>query len=388
MSETAAPPSLTRFLFRARDSRGRTSFQEVCHSTAVGASEILAGRGFSSLELLEDGFERDLSATGCTRTLDATPAAMRVRLRERSLRRRSLFGSIEKHFWTLVLAALGANWLWRMLTGPEPFAPHKLPLYLGALVAGGFLGRIWLTQLLYHRLLIARAEYRWPAAAAIAKGLRNLRWLIGTLVPEFELLRVEAYALAYAGDLPGALEKVRPLENAPNFSKVLYLNLLGSVHGMAGDHASNIRYAKQAVAAAPGTADFRISLAVEIAVHGPDPEDAATILRQLSPAEIKPLARYHVAYAWGMIHLRRGALAEAENKLAEAIKEADARSGQPLIAGHLRVLRGWYCVVLKALGHEAEAEKAFARLQPHLVRRRESGILSGWERGLPLPIDR
>lgn len=373
-------PSTSVFVFRTVDAAGRSKIVELRSLSAQEAKTSLLAAGASRVELLEDGLDEAIRTSLPLKHLQKTPAAERVSLRNQVTQPggQGVFSSqnLSNFFWLSV-----AGWLvWKQAAGPSPRSVFSLVIY-GA-VAWSFctVGRALVAQRLLHALLKARADFRWSDAVAVARRVRSLNWLMASLIPESELLRTEAYALAHAGELSRALEHVQPLESKAGY-RVIYLSMLGTIYSLAGDLESQLRCEREAAALPLASVDTRIGLAVALGSHCSDPAEAEQVLSAIDEAEVKPLARYFYELAWGLVRLRQGRSAEAAERLREAIATARTFAGNALVAGHLPVLQGWHALALREGGERAEAEPMFAKVRPVLETRREKELLQWWEGG-------
>ncbi|HEV7405370.1 MAG TPA: hypothetical protein VGO11_20675 [Chthoniobacteraceae bacterium] len=373
-------PAFSKFVFRTVDRAGRSKIVELRSRSAQEAKNSLLAAGARRVELLEDGMDEAIRTSLPLKVLQTTPAAERVALQKEGTQPggRRVFSSqnLSNLFWFSL-----SGWLvWRQATGPTPWSPFSLVLYGAVVWAFVTLGRALVAKRLFDALLQARADYRWSDAVAVAQRVRGVNWFLANLIPESELLRTEAYALAHAGELSRALEHVQPLESKPGY-RVFYLSMLGTIHSLAGDLEGHLRHEREAAALPLSSVDIRIGLAVALGEHCPDPAEAEQILSGIDEAEVKPLARYHYALAWGLVRLRQGRSAEAAERLREAVATARNFTGNALVAGHLPVLEGWHALALREGGERAEAEPIFAKVRPVLETRREKKLLQWWEGG-------
>src|SRR4051794_18579407 len=114
MSETATPPPLIRFLFRATDARGAVMYVEVAHSSAVLAHDQLSAQGYSSVQLLEDGFDRELERVGVKPPAWVpNGAATRGMVKDQVMGPKSKWGDFKEIGWNLVASGILLHWMWR-----------------------------------------------------------------------------------------------------------------------------------------------------------------------------------------------------------------------------------------------------------------------------------
>src|SRR3954462_3479388 len=131
MSETASPPPLIRFLFRATDARGSTSYVEVAHSSAVLAHEQLRSQGYSALQLLEDGFERALASAGLKPPgWLANGPVSRGATKDQVMAPKSKWQTGKTSGSHPVVAAVLLMWAWRRAVGPTPLSGSSIGIYL------------------------------------------------------------------------------------------------------------------------------------------------------------------------------------------------------------------------------------------------------------------
>ena len=227
-------------------------------------------------------------------------------------------------------------------------------------------------------MLEARAWHRWDETEATVKKIRRWQWLTGKLIPTYELLFSDARARAGRGDLPGALEHVRPLEAAPNFDRALYYGLLTSLYDIAHDVPGSIAVGEKALALDPKSLTARVDLATSFALHARDPKRAREILAEIDPADVKPMIQPYLDLLHGVIALDEGRAEEAEKLIATAVEGWYPFTGNALSKAQAHMLQGYHAIALRRIGRTEEAEETLADVRPFLEATEDYSVLRRW----------
>ncbi len=377
MEDTA--PSPITFIFAATDSAGKRSYVESAGANVAAARYRLEIQGYTDIDVLKDDFDAKIDrATGSDVFDDMT-------LHEKMEFQRRATGPGAGLFvaWQFIKSealtiGLLAAWVWLQAHGQAPWNGWSLAAYAVALGYVFLLLRVRIPAGLYDRLLEARAWHRWDEMEATVKKICRWQWLTGKLIPPFELLFSEARAQAGRGDLPDALERVRPLEADPNFDRGLYYGLLTSLYDIAHDVPGSIAVAEKALALDPKSLTARVDLAGSIALHARNPKRAREILSEIDPADVKPMVQPYLDLVHGVIALDEGRAAEAEKLIGTAVEGWYPFTGNPLSKAQARMLQGYHAVALRRIGRTEEAEEILAEVRPFLEATEDYSVLRRW----------
>ncbi len=377
MEDTALASIL--FVFAATDPAGKRSYVESAGANVAAARYRLEIQGYTEIDVMKDDFDAKIDQAVASDAFDD------MTLHEKMEFERGASGPDADRFvaWqfikseALTIVLLGA-WVWSRAQGRTPWNGWSLTAYAFALGYVALLLRLRIPADLYERLNEARVWHRWDGVEATVKKIRRWEWLTGKLIPTFELLFSEARAQAGRGDLPGALERVRPLEADPNFNRALYYGLLTSLYEIAHDVPGSIAIAEKALALDPKSLTARVDLAGLLAQHARNPKRARDILAEVDPADVKPMVQPYLDLIHGVIALDERRVEEAEKLLGTAIEGWYPFTGNPLSKGQARILQGYHAVALRRLGRAEEAEETFAEVRPFLEATEDQSVLRRW----------
>jgi hypothetical protein len=353
---------------------------EIAGDDITLARTQLEQQGFREIEIVRDAMNAKIEASLPGNVWSNTPLEEKMKTQ-----RQSAGPDAGRHRFREFLQTQGLFigvlilWVLRGATSGHPWAPSSLLAYAAALGYVAF--TIWLRAPahLYDQLLQARVWHRWDEVMRMVARIRTSPTLVRMAVPEHELLFSEARALAGQGNLPAALEKVRPLESSVSLAPELYYGLLGSVYDAAGDAAGRVAASGKAVELAPKSPQARIDLAFPLAIYLRNHEGARAVLQTIDPANLVPQAKPYVAVIQGVMALDEGRPAEAEQEFCAAIEGWQPFSGNALAKSFGWLLAGFHAIALRRLGRVPEAEAEFSSVRPFFEATGKDYVLQRWD---------
>ena len=367
-------------VFVATDRDGNRRYVESTGDNIAAARYRLEIQGYTEIEVVKDGFDEKLGkAIGSDDAFDSMTLHERVEFERRCAEPGGHRFVAWQFFKSEALTILGiVFWVWCRASGATPWSAGSFSAYTVALGYLALVVRVRIPARLYDQLLEARAWHRWDEVEATVKKIRSWRWFTGEVIPSFEMLFSDARVLAGRGDLPAALEKVKPLEDDPDFDRAVFYGLLGSLFDIAHDLPGRKAVAEKMLALDPKSPVATIELATTLALHGHDPARAREVLAALDPADVKPFAQPHLDLVAGVIALDEGRAADAEKLLASADEGWRSFAGNPLAKGFARILQGYHAVALRRLGRTVEAADQFTEVRAFLEAVEARDLLRRW----------
>ncbi len=235
---------MTNYVWSVKDRSGNKIVKEVIAGTAEDAKAILLATGYTELELKEDevcavvtaGFSQPRKFLG--EEIKVT-AEQRLKVRENPT---VTFGDV-------ILNGLnqskGLLFLILVIGVYNGCRGRWISVWL--LVAAALLWLIFLICLgspsVYYRKLILAADwYRWNEVLSLVQTLKTIERISFAKVPDTELTRYRAKALAGTGHLDEALAVYKVCEGRPDCPSWLYKMFVGSLYTLAKQYDTGIEY--------------------------------------------------------------------------------------------------------------------------------------------------
>jgi len=266
-----------------------------------------------------------------------------------------------------------------------------------AFVAGGlWLGRIWMvvagaawmlftpalafwfgqSSQWFDRLQAAKTRGRWNDVIRCVQKLRRTGGRTGIAVPEFELERNHALALAGMGRLEDALEKWAPFCGTPEMPEWLFLmHKAGLLE--AGKEFERARAARiRALELKPDHGISWVDLAMIQAMRFGDSAAAREALAKARQCELPALCRPYLNFTEGLIRWRESALQEARPLMEHALAACQAHPNRVVWESFIRIIEAHLGIVAGGLGDVATARRLYRTARPYLEAHREADLLA------------
>lgn len=360
--EAAAQPLAGTHVYEARDASGAPVGGAVVARGSREAKQQLAAMGLEDGKLLLEstplGELPDLM-------LDPKLAAAAARAAREGLG------------MALLRALKGNAWLWLpplLLVGWSAYegGPYGTGDYLGfgyALLAVAALLVLILPMVLYNQLLQARMHARWRTARFCLSALTRLNLLGG--ITANQLLSERCKILAGEGRSADALALWQAEE--AHLSPEQYQAGLVMIHDASGDHPRMIE-AQRAVIAHGGQELARIDLAMALARHTDQVDEAEALIAGFDPQGLSELALAGFSYVRGLVAAARGQHDTAIRHYEQAARQARQFQSNPLVLGMIAEITGYTALALRAAGDRARADTLWQQVRPLL------GLHRGCER--------
>jgi tetratricopeptide (TPR) repeat protein len=374
------------FLWSGKDAQGNQRSERVEAENAQQARAILADRGWTDLQLIQDelgsAVVSQVKAAAWVRE-GADPQKM-AELQAKLMQGKKAPGlfaqtldSIKKEIkFIIIWAAILAFGIYKHRTWAIVFGAAGIALYVLLFPVLHFVFRFFATaQREYARLNKARVWGRWDEVLECVERLRRPDRITGVGVPDFELVRCRAQALVGLGKLDEGLAEFRKLENSPKVERGMYYSLLAAIYDVGRQFDKALELRQKAVEEKPDTASVWIDLAYGYVRRLKRPVEARAALAHTEKLEITGLGKPYLFFLRGIILWREHKPDEARKELEQALVAFRPLMHQPLVEGLLLLTKAHLCAVEIELGNVANAKTLFGEVEPYLIAHREDELL-------------
>lgn len=231
----------------------------------------------------------------------------------------------------------------------------------------------WLPQIVFHHFIKAYAWADWPA---FHKWVQRLRWLKRLWlydIPDFNIDTFVAKAWAAEGKFPDALALMQSYQGQVH--EPLLYGVLGSIHGLADDFATEVEYDRRAIASSPDAAHRHIDHALTLIQRLRDPERARQALEPLNDLDVLERYKPHVTFCHGLIALEEHRYEDASLQLAQALRPPSAIKKEPLFMTFNLLIKAYLAIAMSQLGKQEQAAALFDEAEPLLTAWRETELI-------------
>jgi tetratricopeptide (TPR) repeat protein len=368
---------MTNYVWTARDPSGKTVVEEIAAESAAEAEKLLRARGYSDLVLKEDDVIAAVNAGFSDRPTifgEEIKATATDRLKHRDNTSTNFFSAIvnginQSKVFCLVIVGLA------IYAGFRGHWVSVAILAVGLLAWLAFIVCISLPLVYYHKLIKASDWERWDEVLSLVETVRAVRKYSIVGVPETELIRNRAKAIAGQGRLHEALAEYKQCEGRPDCPSWLYKLFVASLYGIAKDYDKAIEYNLQSIAEKPGPTGW-VDLSNRYARYKRDPVKAREAMAEADKSPMPDVARPFRIRCLGIISYLEGDYAAAKSDLESAIELLDKAKSRPFRDGNLSVARAYLCCVLAKQGDIAGAKRSFALAKEYLIATKENELLA------------
>jgi tetratricopeptide (TPR) repeat protein len=367
------------FLWQGKDSSGKKRGVRVEAEDAQSARAFLVADGWTELQLIRDEISDVSRKQHRAEAVFQAPELTPDQEISRYLGRRPSFFS---KWWTY-LRNNNSTFIWLgLVIGLGIYAHQSASLTRGGIELFVIVLLFPILYLFYSqsrrnyaRLNRAKVDGRWDEVLKCVERLRRSRKSTRIGVSEVELARNYALALAHLGRLDEAVAEFRRFENSPNLAHWLYCSHLAGIYKAGRQFDRAVEMQLQLVAEKPGLSAGWIDLAGMLVKKLKRPAEAREALARAAMLESTPIAKPHVLTTEGVILWREGKLAEARDRLEQALTEFKPFAHKPLVKASILSAKSYLCAVNRALGNEDETRKLFAEVKKYLVAHQEDELL-------------
>ena len=248
-------------------------------------------------------------------------------------------------------------------------------IILGILAWMAFLIFLRSTSVYYKKLIHAADWYQWDEVFSLVEKLKTVGRFGISKVPESELIRHRAKALAGTGHLDEALALYKSCEGRPDCPSWLYKLFVGSIYTTAKKYDLAIQWNLEAAREKPGSTTW-LDLAYRYARYKRDPMKAKAALVESEKYAITDTALPFKLRCQGVIAYLEGDYATAKQELEKAIELVEKMKWRPYRDGHLKVARAYLACVLAKMRDLPAASQQFSAAQDYLVATKEDELIA------------
>lgn len=366
---------MTNYIWKAKNRSGKPVVREVTANTAAEARSILVADGYSELELFQDdvmaaAVEPMAGAKMFGESIEVT-AAERIKQSTKP----------QLNWWrALVEGVWQSKGLIILLTGLAGFLVFR-ENYIGALLAVGAI-LVWLifvvclsTPAVYYNKLHQAVDWcRWDEVLDLVQKLETNRKINFIKVPEVELARNRAKALAGLGRLEEALAGYQKYEGQPGCPGWLHKAFVAGIYDTAKQYDKAIEYNLMSLQEKENPTMYP-DLAYRLARHKRDVVGARKALNEAEKAVLAEFAKPFLLRARGWVCYLERNHAEARKAFEEAIEFMERTRNQPFRDGSIAVAKAHLACVLAKQGEFDLAKNRFAEAKKYLEATNEKDLL-------------
>ncbi len=368
---------MTTYTWSAKNRAGQRVVKQVKGETAEEAGAKLATEGYTELKLEEGDIFAAVSAGFSPRRLflgEEIKVTAEQRLKARENPTTGFWSALsegmkETKGFILIMVFLGAyygyrgNWISLSLVA------------LGILAWFAFLIFLRSTSVYYKKLIRAADWYQWKEVLSLVETLKTVGRFGIAKIPETELIRHRAKALAGTGHLSEALALYKTCEGRPDCPSWLYKLFIGSIYATAKQYDLAIQWNLESAKEKPGSVPW-LDLAYRYARYKHDPVKARAALAEAKNYVLTETALPFKLRCQGVIAYLEGEYATARQDLEKAIEMVEKMKWRPYRDGHLSVARAYLACVLAKLGDLSAASQNFSAAKDYLVATGEDELIA------------
>jgi tetratricopeptide (TPR) repeat protein len=368
---------MANYVWTARDLTGQTVVKEIQAETSTEAKSILLAGGYTDLVLKEDDVVSAVNA-GFSDRPTMFGEEIKVTAEERLKHRDN---TSTNFFWAILNGLKQSAFFCVLIIGYAAYQGYREHWWSVLLLAGAlvvwviFLTCVSLPLVYYHKLIKASDWSRWDEVLSLIETLRSVRKFSITGVPETELIRNHAKAMAGLGRLNEALAEYKQCEGRPDCPSWLYKLFVGSLYNIAKQYDKAIEYNLLSIEE-KSTPIGWIDLSNRYARYKRDVVKAREAMAEADKSPLPDVATTFRVRCLGIIAYLEGDYPAAKRDLETAIEQLEKAKSRPFRDGHLSVARAYLCCVLAKQGDLAAAKKNFAFAKKYLMATQEDALLA------------
>jgi len=371
------------YAWTGKDKSGIPTFREIEAATVQESRDLLLAEGCTDLQLQEDDVSAEINRAIGDKVAflgEEVTITARDRVQYHNKPPPTITGIVlqglkeDKSFFIVVSLCLAFCVYRHWLVGAIICAV----LLIGWPSARIFIG---LPSVLFHRLFDADDWHRWNDVLRLAKQLRAVGRYQLIKIPETQLARFEAYALAGKGRLSEAVALYSRVENQPGAPTWLFKSHLSTIYHNGGDYDTALKLMREAIALKPEGTGF-IDLASRLARYHADAPGARAALQHVDMDLVMDLLKPFATRLRGIILWLENDFGNARQELETAIREMEKTRHIAYRTGTIAVAKGYLCCVYARLGNREAARKCYGEAAEYLVATKETRLLQDCEDAL------
>lgn len=202
------------------------------------------------------------------------------------------------------------------------------------------------------------------------------------VIPDYELRRFRAKALAGLGRLEEGLEEFSVVAEQKEIPDWLYWGLVGDIHINAKDHDGVIAGMERALELAPNNPSILLDLATCSVRYRKDTRRAKELLARAEAHAIADNIQFVVSALRGLIALETGDAFAAKEHLVQARRDLDVIRAAPITEAFDAMLHTYLTIACAECGELAEARRHYRIAEPILLAQQNAELIARCERAL------
>lgn len=372
---------MPNYTWSVRDKSGKLVIQEIEAANADDAKYILLARGYAELELKEDDVAAAVQA-GFSNTPKFLGEEIKVTAADRLKHRDKPSATFATAIFDGIKQTKGIFFLILILAVYNGYRGNWIAVFcsVGAALAWlAFFVCLASPLVYYNKMIQALDWYRWEEVLSLIETLKIAGRFSLAKVPETELIRNRANALAGLGRLDEALAEYSQCEGRADCPSWLYKLFVGGLYTIAKQYDKAVEYTLAAIAENPNSTAW-LDLAYRYARYIKNPVKAREALAEADKTPLIDVAKPFRLRCLGVIAYIESDLASARRDLEAAIGIVEKAKGRPFRDGHLSIARAYLCCVLAKQGDLAAAKSNFNLAKEYLAATKEDELLAECQR--------
>jgi tetratricopeptide (TPR) repeat protein len=372
---------MPNYIWKAIDHLGNSVVVESFAESASESKSVLERRGYARLELYQDdigdaasagmlsqpvtvlGQEIEVSAADRIQQLDKPQMTMWRAVGEGLMQSKALI---------LIVVMLTVYLLYKGHTISGCLAVLSLVLWIV------FLAVTSVPLILYQRLNKAVEWCKWEDVLNLVQELRakNRRHFIK--VPEAELARNRAKALAGLGRIEEGLAEYRSYENQPGCPTWLHKAYVAGIYDTARQYDKAVEMTLKSIQE-HDSPSFHVDLAYRYARHLRDVGRARCSLNEAEKAILPEFAKPFLLRSRGAVAYLEGNLQLARTSFEESIAYMEKTPNQPFREGSIFNAKAHLACVIARQGQVEHGKKIFAQATEYLRATKEIDLINEFQ---------
>lgn len=365
---------MTNYVWKAKDRSGKQVVREVRANTAAEAQSVLAADGYTDLILFED----DIAATAAEQMEEGKMFGEPIivtandRIKQSTKPQLNLWRALLEGVWQskgliIAVGALAAVLFYRQN-------------YLGASLAAGsiiiwllFVVCLSLPAIYYNKLHRAVDWHRWDEVLDLVAKLDANRKINFIKVPEVELARNRAKALAGLGRVEEGLAEYKKCEGQTGCPSWLHKAFVAGIYDTAKQYDKAIEYTLLSMQDKENPSMYP-DLAYRFARFKRDAINARKALNEAEKAVLPEYGKPFLLRSRGWVCYLEQNYVEARKAFEESIAYMERTRNQPFRDGSISIAKAHLACVLAKLGEFDLAKTSFLEAKKYLIAADETDL--------------
>jgi tetratricopeptide (TPR) repeat protein len=366
---------VTNYIWQAKDRSGKPVVREILATTAAEAKSILTSDGYTDLKLFQD--DTMAAAVSPMEEAEMFGEPLEVSAEDRIKQStkpqlnwwRALWEGIRQTYGLITLLLVLAGWF--AYRENYTWALSSVGAIVVMLV---FIVCVSTPAIYYNKLNQAVDWNRWDEVLDLVRTLETNRKINFIKVPEVELKRNRAKALAGLGRVEEGLAEYRQCAGQPGCPSWLHKAFIAGIYDTAKQYDKAIEYTLLSLEEKENPSMY-VDLAYRLARHKRDVVAARKVLAKGEQAVLAEMAKPFLLRARGWVCYLEHNYAAARSAFEEAIQYLERNRHQPFHDGSIAVAKAHLACVLAKQGEFDLAKKSFAEAKKYLEATDEKDLL-------------